>query len=91
LKRGQDHLDSPVRPSKKERLTPVLDGDWLRDGIHDMKTQISDLKKEVNKLETEIEGVKDCIMGIGEYLKEEVEFGLTEILDLLRELTDRKD
>lgn len=76
-------MSSNWGPSKKERLTPALDGDWLRDGIHNMKTQISDLKKEV--------GVKDCIMGIGEYLKEEVEFRLSEILDLLRELTNRKD
>ena len=47
--------------------------DWLKSEISDLKGEISDMK--------------ECVEGIGERLKEEVEFSLEEVLSLLRKLT----
>ena len=42
------------------------------------------LKSEISELKNEISDMKECVEGIGERLKEEVEFNLDEILYLLR-------
>jgi hypothetical protein len=46
--------------------------EWLKDEICEMKCEISDMK--------------ECIMGIGELLKEEVNFNLSEIVYILHQL-----
>ena len=56
-----------------------------------MQNEISDmrdwLKSEISDLKSEITDMKECVEGIGERLKEEVEFSLEEVLYLVRKLT----
>lgn len=42
------------------------------------------LKSEISELKNEISDMKECVEGIGERLKEEVELNLEEVLYLLR-------
>jgi hypothetical protein len=42
------------------------------------------LKSEISNLKSEITDMKECVEGIGERLKEEVEFNLEEVLYLVR-------
>lgn len=71
-RRGHSDIGSDIRPLKKH-CHNNHDLDWLKDEIHDMKREISSLK--------------ECITAIGELLKEEVNFNLSEIVYLLRKLS----
>ena len=54
--------------------------DCLQNEISDMRDW---LKSEISELKNEISNMKECVEGIGERLKEEVEFNLEEVLYLL--------
>ena len=87
-KHGQGHLGCN-RSSKKQRLTALdrtHDLDCLQNEISDMRDW---LKSEISNLKSEITDMKECVEGIGERLKEEVEFNLEEVLSLylVRKLT----
>jgi hypothetical protein len=63
------------RRLKRHRLTSVYDDDmdWLR--------------REINEIKNEIKHVKECMMEVGEYLKEEVGFNVSEVVSQLQQLT----
>jgi len=60
---------------KKYCLTSIYDDDmeWLR--------------REINGIKDEIKDIKECMMGLVEYLKEEIGFNVSEVVYRLQELT----
>jgi hypothetical protein len=67
--------DDDSRRLKRYRLTSVYDNDmeWLR--------------REINEIKNETKYIKECMMEIAEYLKEEIGFNVSEVVDRLQELT----
>jgi hypothetical protein len=53
-----------------------------------LKGDIRDVKKEIRDMKNEIRDMKESILGIGEYLKEEVGLVLAEVIYLLSEPQD---
>jgi len=53
---------------KKYCLTSIYDDDmeWLR--------------REINGIKDEIKDIKECMMGLAEYLKEEIGFNVSEVV-----------
>jgi len=45
-----------------------------------LKGQMSDMRREIRDMKSENTDLKESIMGIGDYLKEEVGFILAEII-----------
>ena len=60
---------------KRYHLTSIYNNDieWLRQKINEIKNETKD--------------IKECMMGIAEYLKEEVGFNVSEVVYQLQELT----
>jgi hypothetical protein len=52
--------------------------EWLKGEIRGMKRDIGDMKREISCM-------KESIMGIGDYLKEEVGLVLSEVISVLHE------
>jgi hypothetical protein len=52
----------------------------MKDEICEMKGEIGCLKSKLTDVEDEVSYIKGCITQIGDYLMEEVNFNLAEIL-----------
>lgn len=62
-------------PSKRSRIS--LDPDGLKEAITVLKEELS---SEIGDIKDEIKDLKMCLRDLGEYLKEEVNFNLTELI-----------
>lgn len=86
------HELSDERPSKRSLTS--LEPEGLKEGIkvlknelRSMKAEIGDMKAEIGDIKDEIRDLKMCVTEIGEYLKEEVNFNLAELIYQLQQLS----
>ena len=64
--------------SKWSRISRHPDG--LKEGFTVLKEELRSMKAEIGDIKNEIKDLKMCMAEIGEYLKEEVNFNLVELI-----------
>jgi hypothetical protein len=73
------------QPSTRHLIS--LSSDSQKDEISVLKNELRSMMTEISGMKAELTDIKECLMGIGEFLKEEVNFNLGELIYQFQQLS----